>query len=68
MSTQFDPSVNVQALLINLNDYTESASAPVTFYDNGTSDEMTLVLTCGGQRRIITLELTTAQPTVQSQD
>lgn len=65
MSTQFDPSVNIEGLEINLNDWTEAAAAPVNFYDNGTSDEMRLFLTCGGEREVITLELTTALPTVQ---
>jgi prepilin-type N-terminal cleavage/methylation domain-containing protein len=66
MSTQFDPSVNVEGLGINLKDWTEAAAAPVNFYDNGTCDEMTLVLTSSGQREMITLELTTALPTVQT--
>jgi prepilin-type N-terminal cleavage/methylation domain-containing protein len=65
-SVQFDPSVNVEVLEISLNDYTESASAPVNFYDDGTADEMTLILTCGGEREMITLELTTALADVKS--
>jgi prepilin-type N-terminal cleavage/methylation domain-containing protein len=64
MSTQFDPGVNVEQLWINVKDWTEAAAAPVNFYDNGTSDEMILVLTCGGQRQLISLELSTALPTV----
>ena len=65
MATQFDHSVIVEGLEINLNDWTEAAAAPVKFYDNGTSDEMRLFLTCGAEREVITLELTTAMPTIQ---
>ena len=66
MSSQFDPSVTVEGLGINLKDWTEAAAAPVTFYSNGTSDEMTLILVCGGDREMITLELTTALASVRS--
>ncbi len=64
MSTQFDPSVNVEQLWVNAKDWTAAAAAPVNFYDNGTSDEMILVLTCGGQRQLLSLELSTALLTV----
>jgi type II secretory pathway pseudopilin PulG len=59
-SVQFDPSVSVEGLGINLKDWTLADAAPVHFYDNGTSDEMTLILACHGERQMITLELTTA--------
>jgi prepilin-type N-terminal cleavage/methylation domain-containing protein len=62
---QFDPSVNVEGLGINLKDWTEAASAPVNFYSNGTSDEMTLILTCAGEREMITLELATAMADIK---
>jgi len=65
MSTQFDPSVTIEGLGINLRDYTDADVAPVNFYDNGTCDEMTLILLCDGQREQITLELTTALATVK---
>jgi prepilin-type N-terminal cleavage/methylation domain-containing protein len=65
-STQFDPSVKVEGLGINLKDWTEADSAPVQFFDNGTCDEMTLVLECDGERQMITLELATSLPTVKS--
>lgn len=65
MATQFDPSVNIEGLEINMNDWSESAAAPVNFYDNGTSDEMRLFLSCDGDREMITLELTTAIASVQ---
>lgn len=65
-STQFDPTVTVEGLGINLRHYTEAAAAPVNFYDNGTCDEMTLILLCGGERQMITLELTTGLATVKA--
>ena len=65
MSTQFDPSVTMEGLGINLKDWTDAESAQVHFYENGTCDEMSLILLCGGQREMITLELTTALPTVK---
>jgi prepilin-type N-terminal cleavage/methylation domain-containing protein len=64
MQSQFDPGVNVEQLWINAQDYTAVAAVPVNFYDNGTSDEMILVLTCGGQREKISLEFSTALMTV----
>jgi prepilin-type N-terminal cleavage/methylation domain-containing protein len=63
-SSQFDPSVNVEQLWINAQDFTGVAAAPVTFYDDGTSDEMILVLTCAGQRQKVSLEFSTALMTV----
>jgi hypothetical protein len=64
-SVQFDPSVSVEGLGINLKDWTEAESAPVNFYENGTSDEMTLILACHGEREMISLELTTAQADIK---
>jgi len=64
-SVQFDPSVTVEGLGINLKDWTLADAAPVNFYENGTSDEMTLILTCHGEREMISLELTTAQADVK---
>jgi hypothetical protein len=66
ISTQFDSSVIVEGLGINLRDYTLAAAAPVNFYDNGTCDEMTLILLCGGERQMITLELTTGLASVKA--
>lgn len=65
MSTQLDPSISIEGLGINLRDYTDAATAQVNFYDNGTCDEMTLILMCGGQREEINLELTTALPSIK---
>jgi Tfp pilus assembly protein FimT len=63
-STKFAAGVNVEGLGINLKDWTDAEDAPVHFYENGTCDEMTLILECTGERDMITLELTTALPTV----
>lgn len=65
-ATQFDPTVTVEALGINLKDRTLDAAAPVNFYSNGTCDEMTLILLSGGEREEITLELTTGLATVKA--
>jgi hypothetical protein len=51
---------------INNFDYTESDEARVRFFANGTSDEMTLVLSDAGEYRKITLEVTTALASVGS--
>ena len=59
-SAEFDSSVVIEGLGINNFDYTESDKASVRFFPNGTSDEMTLVLSSGGEYRKITLEVTTA--------
>jgi Tfp pilus assembly protein FimT len=63
-SSEFDPSVMIEALGINNFDYTDSEEARVRFFANGTSDEMTLVLSSGGEYRKITLEVTTALASV----
>jgi prepilin-type N-terminal cleavage/methylation domain-containing protein len=64
-STLFDPSVTVEKLQVNLKDWTLADDAPVKFYENGTCDEMTLILACDGEQDMITLELSTALPTVK---
>jgi prepilin-type N-terminal cleavage/methylation domain-containing protein len=64
-SSEFDPSVVIEGLGINNFDYTDSdGEARVRFFANGTSDEMTLVLSSGGEYRKITLEVTTALASV----
>ena len=63
-AAEFDPSVTIEGLGINNFDYTESDEARVRFFANGTSDEMTLVLSSGGEYRKITLEVTTALASV----
>lgn len=65
-STQFDSSVAIEGLGINNFDYTESDEGRVRFFANGTSDEMTLVLSSGGEYRKITLEVTTALASVSN--
>jgi prepilin-type N-terminal cleavage/methylation domain-containing protein len=64
-TTEFDPTVTVEGLGINLKDWTDADSAKVHFYENGTCDEMTLILACSGERDMITLELSTSLPTVK---
>ncbi len=59
-SAQLDNSIIIEALDINLVEYKDADAAPVRFFPNGTSDEMTLVLHSGDQWRKITLEVTTA--------
>jgi type II secretory pathway pseudopilin PulG len=64
-SAQFDDSIIIEALDINLVEYKDADEAPpVRFFPNGTSDEMTLVLHSGDQWRKITLEVTTALASV----
>jgi prepilin-type N-terminal cleavage/methylation domain-containing protein len=65
-SAVFDSSVVIEGLGINNQDYTDSDEARVYFQPNGTSDEMTLVLSSGGEYRKITLEETTALASVGS--
>jgi prepilin-type N-terminal cleavage/methylation domain-containing protein len=65
-SVQFDPRVVIEGLGINNFDYTESDEGRVRFFANGTSDEMTLVLSSAGEYRKITLEVTTALASVGS--
>jgi prepilin-type N-terminal cleavage/methylation domain-containing protein len=65
-AAEFDHSVVIEGLGINNFDYTESDEARVRFFANGTSDEMTLVLSCVGEYRKITLEVTTALASVRN--
>ena len=65
-SSTFDSSVVVEALGINNLDYTDTDEGRVRFFANGTSDEMTLVLSSGGDYRKITLEVTTALASVSN--
>jgi type II secretion system protein H len=65
-AAELDPSVTIEGLGINNFDYTESDEARVRFFANGTSDQMTLVLSSGGEYRKITLEEITALPSVRN--
>ena len=47
-------------------DFGGSDEGRVFFYPNGTCDEMRLVLSSGGEYRVIMLEPTTALPSVSS--
>ncbi len=58
-STQFDISIGIEMLDINLQEYKDADEARVRFYPNGTSDEMALVLHSGDEWRKISTELTT---------
>ena len=63
-AAEFGPSVVIEGLGIYNFDYTDSPEARVRFFANGTSDEMTLVLSSNGEYRKITLEVTTALASV----
>jgi len=63
-AAEFDSSVAIEGLGINNFDYTDSEEARVRFFANGTSDEMTLVLSSAGEYRKITLEVTSALASV----
>ena len=65
-ASEFGPGVVIEGLGINNFDYTDSEEARVRFFANGTSDDMTLVLSANGEYRKITLEVTTALATVGS--
>jgi Tfp pilus assembly protein FimT len=65
-SAQYDSSVDIAMLDINLMDFGDSDEARVWFHPNGTCDEMTLVLHSGDQWRKITLEPTTGLAFVSS--
>jgi type II secretion system protein H len=65
-AAEFDHSVVIEGLGINNFDYTDSDEARVRFFANGTSDEMTLVLSTAGEYRKITLEVTTALASVSN--
>lgn len=58
-SAHFDDSITVDMLDVNLSEYKDASEAPVRFFPDGTSDEMTLIIHSGDQYRKITLEVTT---------
>jgi prepilin-type N-terminal cleavage/methylation domain-containing protein len=63
---EFDPSVVIEGLGIYNVDCSDWDEARVEFHANGTCDEMTLVLSSGGEYRKITLEETTGLASVGS--
>jgi len=57
--------IRIQALGINLVDYTLAETARVRFYPNGTSDEMLMIIqSSDGEQRGISLEVTTGLASV----
>jgi len=57
--------IAIQALGINLVDYTDAEIARVRFYPNGTSDELLMILQSNdGEQRGISLEVTTGLASV----
>jgi prepilin-type N-terminal cleavage/methylation domain-containing protein len=63
-SAQFDDSISIEMLDINLLEYKDADEARVRFFPNGTSDEMTLILHSDTDYKKITLEVTTALASV----
>ena len=59
-SVTLPDGVAMEAIGINLMDFSETEESRVWFYPNGTSDELTLVLHSGDEWRKITLEFSTA--------
>jgi len=65
-STHFDDSITIDMLDINLSEYKDADEAPVRFFPDGTSDEMTLIIHSGDQYRKITLEVTTGLASMEA--
>lgn len=64
---EFPDNVSIEMLDVNLHECKDAEWVPVRFFPNGTSDEMTLILrTDTGEYRRISLELTTALASVDS--
>lgn len=60
-TVKLGPSIIIEGLGVNGEDWTEDAQARVRFYPNGTCDEMSIVLLSDkGERRNIFLEVVTA--------
>ena len=59
-SVTLPDGVAMEAIGINLMDFSESEESRVHFFPNGTSDELTLVLHSGDDWRKVTLEFSTA--------
>jgi prepilin-type N-terminal cleavage/methylation domain-containing protein len=63
----FSQHIVMEGVGINGEDWTEDEEAAVRFYPNGTSDEMSVVLTSDkGERRNIWLEVVTGLPDVET--
>lgn len=65
LSGQWDESIMVEMLDVNLTEYNKAEAAHVRFYPNGTCDELTIVLhSTQNEWYKITLEVTTGLSTV----
>jgi type II secretory pathway pseudopilin PulG len=65
-AASFGDNVTIEMLDVNLWEYREADSARVRFFPDGTSDEMTLILsTDRGEFRRIQLEITTGLASVE---
>lgn len=64
-SVTLPDGVAMEAIGINLMDFSESEVSRVRFFQNGTCDELTLVLHSGEDWRKITLEFSTAIPSAE---
>jgi prepilin-type N-terminal cleavage/methylation domain-containing protein len=67
-SATLPDGIDFAMLDINLQDRSQWDAAPVRFFPNGTCDEMTIVLHSPDDWRKITLEFSTAIPTVSDVD
>jgi len=65
-SVTLPEGVAMEAIGINLMDFSESEVSRVRFFSNGTCDELTLVLHSGDDWRKITLEFSTAIASAES--
>ena len=65
-SVTLPEGVAMEAIGINLMDFSESEMSRVRFFSNGTCDELTLVLHSGDDWRKITLEFSTAIASAES--
>jgi type II secretory pathway pseudopilin PulG len=65
-SGQIPDTVAIELFEINFTDYMNTDGARIRFYSNGTSDELTMVLLCNGERRKISLEVVTALADAQA--
>ena len=64
---KFGDTIVMEGVGVNGEDWTEDEEAAVRFYPNGTSDEMSVVLTSkSGERRNIWLEVVTGLPEVET--
>ena len=59
-SVKLPDGIAMEAIGINLMDFSQTEESRVWFFPNGTSDELTLVLHSGSDYRKITLEFSTA--------